>query len=192
MTAGPFMRTPRVAPLLVLVCTLIGSGHAQAQAFLSPFIGVAERPHGCSSADAACDARAASVGAAFGNINALIGFEEDVGFSRRFFEGAALTDSNVLTLMSNVLVGPGFGMVRPYGVGGVGLMRARQQANGLTRTASELGWNIGGGVMVSRGHIGVRADLRMFRSLGEMDGIELAGADRRLEFLRATIGLVLQ
>jgi hypothetical protein len=58
------------------------------------------------------------------------GFEVDFGYSPNFFENSVSTSgfqftnkSNVTTLMGNLVIGSNKGGVRPYVVGGVGLIR---------------------------------------------------------------------
>src|SRR5689334_2462165 len=61
-----------------------------------------------------------------------VGFEVDFGYSPNFFETGTATngdfdftnDSNVTTLTANAIVGAPMGGVRPYVVGGVGLIRS--------------------------------------------------------------------
>ena len=136
----------------------------------------------------------------------IFGVEGDLGYTPKFFgtdiqlAGApiSLASNNVLTAMGNLTLGiplqshngPG---VRPYGVAGIGLIRQRVDfAGGLVGyTASDLGYDVGGGVMVfvSR-NIGIRGDLRYFRTLGGntiSDLIDLQpGA---FNFTRASVGV---
>jgi hypothetical protein len=84
-------------------------------------------------------------GASIGWMGAgIIGWEADLGYTPEFFEGddddpdfLNTGDSNVTTLMGNVLVGIPVGGqtgggVRPYVVGGAGLMKSRvEDADGL-------------------------------------------------------------
>ena len=63
-----------------------------------------------------------------------IGFEVDFGYSPNFFESSTTgtgfqftSKSNVTTLTGNVVVGGRTGSVRPYVVGGVGLLRTNVQ-----------------------------------------------------------------
>ena len=76
--------------------------------------------------------RKINYGASFGWMgHGAIGFEVDFGYSPNFFRISPdngsfdlVGDSNVTTLMGNVLVGAPIGGVRPYASGGVGLIRS--------------------------------------------------------------------
>jgi len=103
-----------------------------------------------------------------------VGFEIDFGYSPNFFEdhssasGFRLTnDSSVTTLTGNVIIAAHGGPIRPYGVGGVGLIRTnlhdvdRQQDS----ANSHLGMDVGGGVIAFFAqNLGLRGDIRYFRS----------------------------
>jgi opacity protein-like surface antigen len=104
----------------------------------------------------------------------VVGFEIDVGHSPNFFEdhtsgsGFRLTnDSRVTTLTGNVIVGAHGGPIRPYVVGGAGLIRTnlhnvqRQQDS----ANNHFGINVGGGVIgLLSQNLGLRGDIRYFRS----------------------------
>jgi hypothetical protein len=132
-----------------------------------------------------------------------LGFELDFGYSPNFFanttEDFEWGDSNVLTMMANLKVGAPFGGqtgagIRPYASGGVGLIRSRiNDTNQLFNvTANDLGVNVGAGLAgFFTDHIGLRGDVRYFRSLQDRapDGdLDLGFADFR--FWRGTVGLM--
>jgi hypothetical protein len=127
----------------------------------------------------------------------IAGVEVDFGFTPNFFENTAgpgnfdFGDSNVTTLMGNVIVGaPG---VRPYGVAGVGLMRTFVDGAGIFRdvNANDLGINVGAGLGgFFNDHVGLRGDLRYFRSLQDQevdDDLDLGLGD--FSFWRGSVGL---
>jgi len=58
----------------------------------------------------------------FGKTRGVLGFEEDLGYARDFFGKKPDGGSSVLVLMSNMLVEIPVGLVRPYALGGVGLL----------------------------------------------------------------------
>src|SRR4029450_13830231 len=105
---------------------------ARADWFITPFVG--GNFGGSTSADDLEDvledsSRLTCGGSAGFMGKGISGFEEDFGYTKKFFAPfAGIDETNLLTLMSNVIVGipfggqSGFG-VRPYFVGGVGLMR---------------------------------------------------------------------
>lgn len=144
-------------------------------------------------------------GASLGWMGAgIVGVEVDFGVSPNFFEDTRGTgnfdfgDSNVTTLMGNVIVGapiggqsgPGF---RPYGTAGVGLIRSHISATTLfdELSTNDFGVNIGGGVHgFFNDTIGLRGDLRYFRSLqdNEPDN-ELDLGLSNFDFWRGTVGV---
>ena len=129
-----------------------------------------------------------------------IGFEIDFGYSPNFFEtgtGASgfdfTNDSNVTTLTGNLLIGAHSGPIRPYVVGGVGLIRTNvQDLGGLFSATSknDFGMDVGGGVTgFFSDSVGLRGDVRYFRSFrGTTDnasGITLGD----FKFWRASLGV---
>lgn len=150
--------------------------------------------------------RRVNFGAALGWMsNGIIGLEADFSWTPNFFENTAgpgdfdFGDSNVTTLMGNVVIGVPFGGqrgpgIRPYASGGVGLIRSRVDSGGnffedLDR--NDLGVNVGAGLHgFFSDNIGIRGDVRYFRSLedDEPDSeFDLGLAD--FDFWRATVGV---
>jgi opacity protein-like surface antigen len=132
----------------------------------------------------------------------IIGFEVDFGSTPNFFEtttGAGdfdWGDSNVTTLMGNLIIGAPIGGqsgvgVRPYGTAGIGLLRSNVSLGGVfdDLSSNELGLNLGGGAHVFfNDNVGVRGDLRYFRGLQNDDddvGFDLEDFD----FWRGTVGV---
>jgi hypothetical protein len=129
----------------------------------------------------------------------VIGFEVDFGYSPNFF-GVSDTnasfnlvgDGNVTTAMGNIVVGAPLGGVRPYASGGLGLIASRVDNPGQffdKASTQDLGMDVGGGVMFLGGNVGVRGDLRYFRSLQNSDpnGVDLSLGSFR--FWRGTVGV---
>jgi opacity protein-like surface antigen len=119
-------------------------------------------------------------GASFGWMGAgIIGWEVDLGFSPNFFQNTAgssnfgFGDSNVTTVMGNVVIGAPIGGqhgvgFRPYASGGVGLIKSRIGDAGdlFHLDSNDFGFDVGAGAMFFfSDHFGVRGDLRYFRSL---------------------------
>jgi opacity protein-like surface antigen len=130
-----------------------------------------------------------------------VGFEIDFGYSPNFFENTIgdanfdFGDSNVTTLMANILVGaPGGEGIRPYGSGGLGLIRSHVEG-GTTffndLSTNDLGINVGGGIQgYFSDTIGIRGDIRYFRSLQDHepdDEFDLALSS--FDFWRGTVGV---
>lgn len=145
-------------------------------------------------------------GASIGWMGAgVIGWEADFAYTPEFFEGDNddldffnTGDSNVTSLMGNVLLGIPVGGqtgagVRPYFVGGAGLMQTRvEDAEALFEIDNnDFGINLGGGVMgFATDNVGFRGDIRYFRAFGEDEsnrGIDLDLSD--FDFWRGTVGV---
>lgn len=129
----------------------------------------------------------------------VVGFEFDFGYSPNFFgvdnsnPGFDLVgDGNVTTAMGNIIVGAPLGGVRPYASGGLGLISSRvdNPSQFFTKaTSNDLGMDVGGGVMFLGGNVGVRGDLRYFRSLSNNDsnGVDLSLGS--FNFWRGSVGV---
>jgi len=135
----------------------------------------------------------------------ILGFEVDFGYSPNFFEDTSggddfeWGDSNVTTLMANLTVGAPFGGqtgagIRPYASGGVGIIRTRIGDAGDLFNVSSNDWgvNVGAGVAgFFSDHVGLRGDVRYFRSLQDNDpddDLDLALGSFR--FWRGTVGVM--
>jgi opacity protein-like surface antigen len=133
----------------------------------------------------------------------IIGFEVDLGITPDFFEVNAdgveedILDTRVTSVMGNLVVGiplggqQGFGF-RPYGSGGLGLLRSRigptEVFDDIDR--DDLGLDVGGGAyLFFANNVGIRGDLRYFRSLTGEDEDEFEIGLRRFDFWRATVGV---
>jgi opacity protein-like surface antigen len=134
----------------------------------------------------------------------IVGTEIDFGYSPSFFANTAASgfkfasDSNVTTLTANLIVGVPAGghaaAVRPYAVGGVGLIRQRVgDANGLfdVESKNDFGFDAGAGVMgFFSQNVGLRGDVRYFRSFrgapsGSVTGLALSD----FHYWRASAGV---
>ena len=144
-------------------------------------------------------------GASLGWMGAgILGVEVDFGYSPNFFQNTLgdadfeFGDSNLTTLMGNVIVGIPIGGqtgagFRPYGSGGLGLIRS--EISGMTffndLSTNDVGMNIGGGFHgFFSDNVGLRGDLRYFRSLqdNEPDG-DLDLGLSSFDFWRGTVGV---
>lgn len=135
----------------------------------------------------------------------IIGWEVDFGYSPNFFETSTASnndfqftnDSNTTTLTGNVIVGAPLGghggSIRPYAVGGVGLIRTKVQDVGQffdVNTKNDFGFDLGGGVMgyVAQ-NVGIRGDIRYFRSFnGSTDNVTGLGLSS-FRFWRGSVGV---
>jgi opacity protein-like surface antigen len=134
----------------------------------------------------------------------ILGFEVDFGYSPNFFETGtasnnnfALTnDSNVTTLTGNLIVGAPIGghggQIRPYAVGGVGLIRSNVQDSAQffdVASKNDFGFDLGAGVMgFFSQNIGIRGDVRYFRSFQGNDNPVGLGLSN-FQFWRGSVGV---
>lgn len=183
-----------VSAILIIGVLALTSAPASAQGFISPFIGFNYGgDSGCPTATN-CEDKHSNFGVSGGKLGAIGGGEFEFGYAKNFFGDAPGVDTSVLTLMGNVIVGPKFGFIRPFVLGGVGLIKSHVEltTGSLLDSSNNFGWDIGGGVMIMFGdHVGVRGDVRRFQSFQNQTILGFSLADEKLSFNRATAGLVL-
>jgi opacity protein-like surface antigen len=129
----------------------------------------------------------------------IFGFEADFGYSPNFFRADDdsdnfnfVGDGNVTTLMGNVVIGAPLGPVRPYASGGLGLLKSKVDDAGqfLDASRNDLGYDVGAGVMgFFGGNIGLRGDVRYFRSLQSNDDDSIDFSLGNFKFWRGTLGV---
>ena len=93
--------------------------------------------------------------------------------------------------MANLMLGAPLGAVRPYASGGVGLVKTQVDASMFPgRRQHRFGFDVGAGIMVFfNDNVGMRGDIRYFRSLhdDDPDGLDIElGA---FKFWRGTVGV---
>jgi len=182
----------RALGLAVIVMALHAS-HVHAQGYVNAFLGNNfGGDAGCQSATP-CESPASNLGLAFGRGNVAM-FEQEFFYARDFFGKSAAQSTSLITLTSNVLVGPRIGYIRPYGLIGMGFMKTRAtlSASQLTSSDTNLHWNLGGGLEISGRHLGVRGDIRQVHALQHvtLPGLPISGLT--LDFNRATAGVILR
>jgi len=182
--------------LVVGLLTLFGAATARAQGFISPFIGYDfSGDSGCPELQN-CNDKKPNFGVMLGAMGNVFGFEEEFGYAKDFFRTAPATSSSVITVMSNLMIVPKIGPVRPYVVAGFGLMRTTALTTLLSLQVSDnnnVGYDLGGGIMVFFGsHVGIRGDIRGYRSLQDLKVFGVVIGDTKLNFGRADAGLVLK
>lgn len=136
----------------------------------------------------------------------LLGFEADFAFAPGYFQqddaNSLIRSSRVTTLTGNVLLmaplrWTGYSL-RPYVVGGFGLVKASQQDREdlLPFTRNMRGFDIGGGATgFLTDRTGVRWDLRFFRTASATDvenPVNFGGDAPRLSFWRASMAVVIR
>ena len=176
--------------------TLCLPASSLAQGFISPLIGYDFGDDSSCPALTGCEDKKLNVGVGIGTMGSVLGFELDLSYAKGFFGEAPGYSSSVLTIMSNILLGPQIGPVRPYGSGGLGLIKTNVSADAsslLDSSNNLLGWNIGGGLMIfATDNIGVRGDIRHFHSFKDLEILGFPISDTKLDFGRASAALVLR
>jgi opacity protein-like surface antigen len=191
--------------MAALLCGLSPAA-ARADGLFIPFIGWNFGGEAGGEFSDAVDASRLNWGASLAWMGGgVIGFEGDFGYSPDFFGKTDLGGSNVFTAFGNVMLGipfggqQGFG-IRPYGVVGIGVIHAEGQAfetAGLDLNENKVGWDFGGGVlMFFTSHVGIRGDIRYFRTFEALDFLDIEIEDDNgpgdLDFTRGSIGFVVR
>jgi hypothetical protein len=188
----------RTLALTLLLVTVVPRA-ARADGFIIPFVGVNFAGDSGKELSDAADAKRFDWGASFAYMGGgVFGAEADVGYSPDFFGKTDVGGSSVLTLTGNLLLGvpiggqQGFG-IRPYGLVGLGLIRTDVNAFGdvfdLDNTNGA--WDFGAGVMLFFGHVGVRGEVRYFRTLGDVN-FDVLKSDESLDFARGSLGFIIR
>jgi hypothetical protein len=194
-------KTVRSLRYVVTIAILLGltSAPARADGFIIPFVGFnfgGDSGNGCATLTD-CQQKRLNLGVSFVSMGPVFGLEEDISYAKHFFgEGPGIgPDNSVFSAMTNLLIGVGTGPVRPYVVGGVGLIRPHvpSVAGSFTSLGSgqnAFGYDVGGGLTGMFGkHFGVRGDVRLFRTVQDVNVFIFTG--QKLEFWRASVGLAL-
>lgn len=131
----------------------------------------------------------------------IIGGEGTFGYNPSFFGTSNDFGTNtVIDLMANVIVGIPIGGqrgggFRPYVTGGLGMIRSQIDGGTLfdvTVSDNDFGWNVGAGVMgFFNDHVGIRADLRYTRNVGNasLEDLDFGGD---FHFWRTAFGVVIR
>jgi hypothetical protein len=188
VAVGPTMTNTLSRIALVALTAVAMPAVAAAQTFITPYAGVAT------------GGEASGKPLTFGGSLLFVkqvGLELDFGYSPDFYgersDLVLVGDSNVASLMANIVIAPGGGPVRPYAAAGAGLLRSRVDGGTFFNdlTTNSFGVNAGAGVIVMLGRtVGLRGDVRYFRALEDPerdDEFDLALG--RLDFWRATLGV---
>lgn len=176
--------------VIVAALLLLGVSGASAETVLTPFAGVAF--------GGATDSSQGTYGGSLAFFGRVTGFEAEFGITPNFFgdapPGQFFTKNDVVTVMGSLLVVIPRGPVRAYGAVGGGLLKTRLEDGDqlFDVNSSDFGINVGGGLIAYLGQtVGLRADLRYFRSLTDVDtggGPHLGTVD----FWRAVGGISLR
>jgi opacity protein-like surface antigen len=186
----------KMIPVAALAAALVcgAARAASAESYISPFLGYNFGGDAGCPAISNCENKSLNWGVAFGSIGGVFGSEAEISYAPNFFGETPGTSSNVFTFMGNFMLAPKFGIVQPYGVVGLGLIKSHAEftATGLLESDNnDFGWDIGGGLIVYFGqHFGVRGDIRYFHAFPDLDILGLALSDAKLDFGRASAAAV--
>ena len=189
-------QTIKLLVLSAAVAVVLAPTPARGDGFVTPWIG--------SAFGSNINNGRTTFGISGGGMGAgIIGGEVDFGWSPSFFGTQNdFGNNSVLNLMGNVIVGVPIGGthgtgVRPYVVGGLGLIRTQIEGNGTVFTplssTNMLGWDLGAGVMgYFNEHVGLRGDYRYMRATQDINGSinSIDFRNDRLHFSRLTFGVV--
>jgi hypothetical protein len=182
--------------ILIAFFVLVAAAPSRAQGFISPLIGYDFGGNSGCPEISGCEDKRMNFGVALGTMGQVLGFEEEFADAKNFFGSVGTQSSSVITLMSNLMIVPAIGPVHPYLLGGLGLMKTHvdfDRADLLSLTNNSLAWDLGGGVTVLFGHVGIRGDIRHFHSTKSLT-IPFVGTtpvEEKLTFGRASAALVL-
>jgi hypothetical protein len=192
--------------VLAVALAPVADAHA-ADWLFTPFVGTS---FGTSTSYVILETNTASNKLIFGGSAALLsrgilGVEADFGLAPRFFQrenrGGNLTGSNVNTLSGSVIAAVPLSItresLRPYAVGGFGLMHAAAQSGGALDVFSFddnfAGYNVGGGAIgLISPRTGFRFEIRHFQSIHDAPSALTGENGPRLSFWRATVGVVIR
>lgn len=176
--------------LLLIGLVVAGARPARAQAFITPFVGY---NFGGDSANCLsltnCQEKRTNYGVSIGKLSGF-GFEEDLSYAKDFFGVTPGTDSSVFSAMTNLLISVPIGPFHPYAVGGLGLIRphvSTSLSSLVSFDKNTLGYDLGGGLHIIFGHVGVRGDLRWFKTLQDVPLF----TNQPLEYWRGSVGFTL-
>lgn len=180
--------------LSLVLLALLTPRLAHAQGFISPSFGYNfGGDSGCPSA-IDCEDKNWNIGVSGGALGGIVGFEAEWLYESEFLGKTRDDTTKVTTLMGNFLLAPKISIVQPYGLAGIGLLRTVVEPSvGDEESENQIGWDIGGGLMVFvHPNIALKGDIRYYHSFEALDllGFELNRDDNSLDFGRAAFGVV--
>src|SRR5262245_48067404 len=184
----------RACVVCAVVAVVCAPAQVRADGYVTPWIGA-------DGVDRDDDGNM-SFGVTTGYMGAgVFGFEADFGYSPNFFFGSddPFSHSHGVTLFGDAIFGIPIGGthgagIRPFVTGGLGLLRTHSETEGLvdlSRSNNAFGYEAGVGMMgFFAEHIGLRGDLRYFRSLQDQNfGSGVDFSPGRLHFWRVSGGV---
>jgi hypothetical protein len=195
---------PRRLAVALLLCFCAPAADARADWLITPFIGTSFAGETTFLILEEVAGSRMTVGASVALLGAgIFGVEADVAYTSKFFEGddplGLVLSNHVTTLSGNVLLAAPLALtresLRPYLVGGLGLLQARLRHAGgvLPLNEDRLGLSLGGGAIgFVTDFTGLRFDVRHIKAISGSDGLLARPGVSRLSFWRATAGLTLR
>lgn len=196
-------RSARLAAA-ALVCLCAGATDARADWLIIPFVGGSLAPESTLLVFEEGAGRKFTLGGAVTLLSGgVLGLETEFSHTPRFFEGddplGLVLTSRVTSLTGSVVLAVPLAVtresLRPYVVGGLGLLQARSKhAGGLFPVDQNLlGVSLGAGAIgFLSEQTGLRFDLRHIKAASGADGALARPGLSRLSFWRATVGVVLR
>jgi len=192
--------TTRQRVAIALFVSMLGAlsvREADAQGFISPFIGYNfGGDSGCPEITN-CEDKHVDYGVSAGALGPIVGFEAEFAYTPDFFGKSATQTSKVLVFTGNFMLAPKIGPVQPFGLIGLGVMRTEVEGGSSSNDQNQLTWDAGGGLMVFFGqHVGIRGEVRYYHSFSALERINLPnvpdlGLDgKKLDFARTGVAVV--
>lgn len=195
---------PRRLAVAVLLLLVTPPPKAHADWLITPFLGSSFASETTFRIFQEGAGRKLTLGASVALLSdGILGLEADVGHTPRFFEGndplGLVLTSRVTTVSGNLIVAAPLALtresLRPYLVGGLGLMQARsKRPAGLFPVEQDLlGLSVGAGAIgFVTERTGLRFDVRHTKAISGVDGPFARPGVSRLSFWRATAGLTIR
>ncbi len=173
---------------IVLVGCLVAAGSARAEVLLTPFAGKAF--------SGSLDSNRTTYGAGVAFLGGgVFGFEGEFSYVKDFFGALnvpeAVDSNKVQSLSFDLMAALPTGSARLYGSGGLSLLRPAltSRSGFVVVDEDKVGFNVGGGLLVFLSdHVGLRGDLRYFRTFGELQSGDQVSLGK-LDYWRGTGGL---
>jgi hypothetical protein len=195
---------PRRLAVALLLCVCAPATEARADWLITPFIGTSLAGETNFLVLEEGAGSRMTLGASVALLTTgIFGVEAEVAHTPKFFEGddprGLVLSSRVTTLGGSLLLAAPLALtresLRPYLVGGLGLLQARLRhaAGVLPLNEDRLGLSVGAGAIgFVTDFTGLRFDVRHIKTISGPDGRFARAGISRLSFWRATVGLTIR
>lgn len=179
----------RYPVVLMFLFVSILASTVQAEVILTPFAGKAWG----GTLDSSRTTYGGSIGFLGGGV---FGFEGEFAYVKDFYSALQIQDAvssnRVQSLSGNLMVAIPASSVRLYGSGGLSLLRPAlvSRTGFVVVDEDKIGFNVGGGLLLFFSqHVGLRGDLRYFRTFGDVQSGNQAVTLGTLDYWRGIGGL---